>query len=64
MKAARITQGRSRQVRRMFEAVGHDVIHLMRTAFGNLFLGDLKVGEFRSLDRKEVQALKKMVGLP
>jgi 23S rRNA pseudouridine2605 synthase len=59
-----ITQGKSRQVRRMFEAVGRDVIHLMRTAFGNLFLGDLKVGEFRSLDRKEVEALKKLVGLP
>ena len=58
-----ITRGRSRLVRRMLEAVGHRVIHLLRTGFGMLELGDLKVGEFRFLETEEVNALKEQVGL-
>ncbi len=45
-----IYEGRNRQVRRMFEAVGYEVIHLIRTGFGRLQLGDLKVGEYRLLE--------------
>lgn len=41
-----ITEGRNRQVRRMFEAVGARVKKLKRTAIGNLTLGNLKPGEF------------------
>ena len=58
-----ITQGRQRQVRRMLQAVNYKVIHLMRTSFGPLSLGDLKVGEYRYLETVEVETLKKMVGL-
>ena len=58
-----ITQGRSRQVRRMLEAVGSSVTHLMRTGFGSLRLGDLKIGEYRFLEREEVETMKRMVGL-
>jgi 23S rRNA pseudouridine2605 synthase len=58
-----VTRGRSRLVRRMLEAVDAKVIHLLRTGFGMLELGDLKVGEYRSLETEEVDALKKMVGL-
>ena len=58
-----VTRGRSRLVRRMLEAVGAKVIHLLRTGFGMLELGDLKVGEYRRLEAEEVKALKKMVGL-
>ena len=42
-----ITQGRNRQVRKMFAALGYDVKHLKRTAIGGFVLGDLRVGEWR-----------------
>lgn len=58
-----ITQGRSRQVRRMLEAVGYDVIHLIRIGYGNLELGNLKVGKYRFLEPDEVDGLKRSVGL-
>jgi 23S rRNA pseudouridine2605 synthase len=58
-----ITQGKSRQVRRMLEAVGYRVIHLIRIGFGRLGLGNLKVGEYRHLETEEVMALKKIVKL-
>lgn len=58
-----IKQGRSRQVRRMLDAVGFNTIQLMRTAFGTLTLGDLKVGRYRPLTLEEVRAMRKQVGL-
>lgn len=58
-----ITQGRNRLARRMVEAVGYKVIQLMRTGFGILELGDLKIGQYRHLYSDEVQILKKMVNL-
>ncbi|HYF92199.1 MAG TPA: pseudouridine synthase [Symbiobacteriaceae bacterium] len=61
--SVRIHEGRNRQVRRMFEAVGHEVIHLKRTTLGPLHLKDLPVGEFRELSEREVSDLKAAVGL-
>jgi len=58
-----ITQGKSRQVRRMLETVGYSVVHLMRIGFGKLKLGDLKVGEYRFLEKEEVETMKRTVGL-
>jgi 23S rRNA pseudouridine2605 synthase len=58
-----VTQGRNRLVRRMMEAVGHRTVHLMRTGFGNLDLGNLKPGQFRYLEPDELLALKRSVGL-
>lgn len=58
-----ITQGRQRQVRRMLQAVNYKVVHLIRTSFGPLSLGNLKVGKYRYLETVEVEPLKKMVGL-
>ena len=55
-----ITQGKSRQVRRMLDAVGFKVIHLIRSGFGTLRLGDLKIGHYRYLAPREVLELKKM----
>jgi 23S rRNA pseudouridine2605 synthase len=52
-----IAQGRNRVVRRMFEALGYTVIHLVRIGFGNLELGELKVGKYRRLDPEEITAL-------
>lgn len=59
-----ITRGRSRLVRRMVEGIGYRVIHLLRTGFGVVELGDLKVGQYRYIETQEVEDLKKMVGLP
>lgn len=55
-----ITEGRKRQVRRMFETVGHPVVRLTRTKIGNLTLGKLKPGEWRFLTPEEVQGLVSM----
>jgi 23S rRNA pseudouridine2605 synthase len=54
-----IHEGRNRQVRRMFEAVGHRVLMLRRVKFGPLELGNLKRGQWRELTDAEVNALKK-----
>ncbi len=58
-----INQGRNRLVRRMVEAVGCKVIQLMRTGFGGLELGGLKIGKYRYLTPEEVSDLKRSVGL-
>ncbi len=58
-----ITEGKSRQVRRMIESVGYSVVHLIRTGFGKITLGDLKVGEYRHLETVEVESMKKLVGM-
>ena len=52
-----ITEGRNRQVRRMFDAVGHPVRRLVRRAIGPLELGRLKPGAYRKLRPVEVQSL-------
>lgn len=52
-----ITEGRNRQVRRMFETVGHPVARLTRMSIGNLSIGKLKPGEWRFLTPKEVEGL-------
>ena len=54
-----IREGRNRQVRRMFEAVGNEVVALRRVAFGPVRLGDLKAGAARRLGEGEVAALWK-----
>jgi pseudouridine synthase len=55
-----LTEGRKRQVRRMFEAVGHEVTRLVRTKIGDLTVGALRPGEWRFLTPDEVQSLLKM----
>jgi 23S rRNA pseudouridine2605 synthase len=57
----KIHEGKNRQVRRMFEAVGNPVLELKRTKFAFLTLGGLKEGTFRHLKSHEVQELKKLV---
>ena len=49
--------GKNRVVRRMFEAIGHEVIELTRRSFGPLRLGSLKPGQVRELGKVEVSAL-------
>ncbi|MDQ0058235.1 pseudouridine synthase [Paenibacillus harenae] len=52
-----IYEGRNRQVRRMFEAIGHKVIRLKRIKFGDLYLQDLGRGKYRHLTPKEIDGL-------
>ncbi len=53
-----IHEGRNRQVRRMFEAVGKEVVFLKRISIGKLNLGELKKGKFRELTAEEINYLK------
>ena len=53
-----IHEGRNRQVRRMFDAVGHKVLLLRRVRFGTLELGALRRGEWRELTSEEIKALQ------
>ena len=53
-----ITEGRNRQVRRMFEAIGRNVEFLKRVSIGNLKLKGLDRGEVRELTETEILYLK------
>lgn len=53
-----IHEGRNRQIRRMFEAVGAEVVELERIQMGPLKLGQLGKGEYRPLREKEIRMLK------
>ncbi len=53
-----IREGKNRQIRRMCEAVGLDVIRLRRTALGAVKLGMLQPGQYRELTSQEVKALR------
>jgi len=55
-----IAEGRNRQVRRMFDAIGHPVDYLRRVAIGPLKDSRLRPGQWRDLTEAEVAALKKV----
>ena len=55
-----IHEGRNRQVRRMFDAVGHKVLLLRRIRFGAVELGSLRRGEWRELTQEEIDALPRL----
>ena len=57
-----IHEGRNRQVRRMFEALGYGVVRLDRVAYGPVTKEGLARGGTRSLTRAEVRSLKKLAG--
>lgn len=50
-------EGRNRQIRKMCEALGLDVIRLKRTAMGTVKLGGLPAGKWRELTPNEVRSL-------
>ncbi|MCI7302861.1 MAG: pseudouridine synthase [Clostridiales Family XIII bacterium] len=54
----KIHEGKNRQVRKMFAAVGNKVQELRRTAIGDLYLGRLKEGHYRKLTKEEIDYLK------
>jgi 23S rRNA pseudouridine2605 synthase len=58
-----VHEGRNRLVRRLLEVAGHPVRRLVRTAFGDVSLGQLPPGRTRPLTRDEVGRLHRAVGL-
>lgn len=58
----RIHEGRNRQVRKMFEAVGHPVIRLKRTAIGGITADGLEEGKWRHLTKEEISMLRSKYG--
>ncbi|HME62462.1 MAG TPA: pseudouridine synthase, partial [Candidatus Binatia bacterium] len=58
-----VHEGRKREVRRIFEALGFFVEKLIRVKVGSVSLGALPLGELRPLSRMEVDSLKREVGL-
>jgi 23S rRNA pseudouridine2605 synthase len=58
-----LRQGINRQIRRMFEAVGFKVKHLVRIRIGNLRLADLPRGHWRVLSKREIASLIVVAGI-
>jgi 16S rRNA pseudouridine516 synthase len=58
-RTARVTlyEGRYRQLRRMFGAVGNRVVSIHRTSVAGIQLGDLRPGQWRVLDAAEIDAM-------
>jgi 23S rRNA pseudouridine2605 synthase len=54
-------QGKKREVRRIFRSVKIKLFSLNRISFGSVYIGDLKLGEYRLLSEKEINRLKKAV---
>ncbi|MBW2673032.1 MAG: rRNA pseudouridine synthase [Deltaproteobacteria bacterium] len=52
-----ILEGRNRIIRRFFDSIRHPVARLIRTAVADVSLGDLQAGEYRYLQKKEVESL-------
>ena len=53
-----INEGRNRQVRRMFEAIGFDIDFLKRISIGELTVSGLDRGDVRKLNKREIESLK------
>ena len=51
----RLTEGKNRQVRRMTAAVGYPTLRLIRAAIGNFELGELDLGEWKVLERRDLE---------
>ena len=58
-----IHEGRNRQVRRMIEALGHEVVSLERVAYAKLTTARVRRGKWRRLVSHEIRRLRKLVHL-
>lgn len=61
--ALELHEGRNRQIRRMMDTLGHDIVQLERAKYASLTTGQLQRGEWRRLTYGEVSALRKRVDL-
>lgn len=61
--ALEVHEGRNRQIRRMMETLGHDVVQLERAKYATLTTGALQRGEWRRLESGEVRTLYDRVDL-
>ena len=52
-----LTEGKNREIRRLFKSLGHEVIQLKRVTFGCLKLEGMQPGQFRYLAPEEIEAL-------
>jgi pseudouridine synthase len=50
-----IHEGRKRQVKKMFQAIGHPVLQLKRLAYGSLTLDGLPIGKYKILKKNELK---------
>lgn len=55
-----ITEGRNRQIKKMFECVGKEVEFLKRVAIAEIRLGGLQRGKYRFLSEREIDYLKNL----
>lgn len=58
-----LTQGLNRQIRRMCEYLGYEVIKLKRTRIMNVSLHGLKYGDWRELTKKEIADINKLIAV-
>ena len=56
-----LTEGMNRQIRRMCEFFGYDVVRLQRVRIMNIKLGKLTIGEWRYLTNEEIQVINRLV---
>lgn len=54
-----LTEGRNREIRKIFSYFGYEVKQLQRTRIGSIHLGELKMGAYRRLEPKEIEDLVK-----
>lgn len=52
-----LTEGKNREIRKIFSYFGYDVKQLVRVRIGNLELGDLALGQFRQVTAQEIQTM-------
>lgn len=55
-----IAEGRTREIRRVCEALGLEVLRLVRTKFGPVALGELESGKVRTLSQRELAGIEKL----
>jgi 23S rRNA pseudouridine2605 synthase len=53
-----LTEGKNREVRRLFGAIGHEVTRLLRVSFGSIELGALQPGRWREASTDELRAVQ------
>ncbi|MBI3005058.1 MAG: hypothetical protein HYY49_06530 [Ignavibacteriales bacterium] len=56
-----VSEGKNKQVRKMFEAIGYVVLELKRTSHGPLALGSMKEGKKRDLSKEEISSLRDLM---